>query len=99
MKRLFLGSVALVALSLGTSAGFAAEKRVPAYAPPPPPPAPVYTWSGCYVGASAGTSYGTSQHFTTAGSTISPSPVPLTAGAAITDRFDLSGFIGGGTLG
>jgi hypothetical protein len=30
MKRLFLGSVALVALSLGTSAAFAAEKRVPA---------------------------------------------------------------------
>jgi outer membrane immunogenic protein len=71
---------------------------VPAYTPPPPP-VPVYTWTGCYVGASAGTSYGHSQHFTTAGSTISPSPVPVPAGAAITDRFDLSGFIGGGTLG
>jgi outer membrane immunogenic protein len=94
MKRVFLGSVALVALSLGTSAAFAAEKRVPAYAPPPPP-APVYTWNGCYIGASAGTSWGRSQHFTTAGSTISPSPVPITAGAAITDSFDVSGFIGG----
>jgi outer membrane immunogenic protein len=99
MNRLFLGSVALVALSLGTSAAFAAEKRVPAYAPPPPPPAPVYTWSGCYVGASAGTSSGTSQHFTSAGSVVTGSPGVLPAGAAITDRFDLSGFIGGGTLG
>jgi outer membrane immunogenic protein len=85
MKRLFLGSVALVALGLGTSAAFAADRGVPAYAPPPPP-APVYTWNGCYVGASAGTSSGNSQHFDAAG-------VP------ITNSFDLSGFIGGGQLG
>jgi outer membrane immunogenic protein len=95
MKKLFLGSVALVALGLGAPAGFAAERPVPAYAPPPPPP-PAYTWSGCYVGASAGTSSGTSQHFTTAGSTnVSPS----NAGSPITESFDLSGFIGGGQLG
>src|SRR5207249_6000856 len=98
MKRLFLGSVALVALGLGAPAAFAAERPVPAYAPPPPPP-PAYTWSGCYIGASAGTSSGRSQHFTTAGSTVSPSPVPITAGAPITDSFNLSGFIGGGQLG
>jgi outer membrane immunogenic protein len=102
MKRLFLGSVALVALSLGTSAAFAAEKRVPAYTPPPPP-APVYTWSGCYVGASAGTSTGSSQHFATAGTTFN-NPAggvlnQIPAGTAITDSFDLSGFIGGGQLG
>src|SRR5262249_35971416 len=65
MKKLFLGS--LVALGLGTPAAFAAERAVPAYTPPPPPP-PAYTWTGCYVGASAGYSGGTSQHFTTAGS-------------------------------
>jgi len=83
MTKLFLGSVALVALGLGTA--FAAERPVPApaYAPPP---APVYTWNGCYVGASAGTSSGSSQHFDTAGN-------------AITNSFDLSGFIGGGQLG
>src|SRR6266540_680861 len=100
MKRLFLGSVALVALSLGTSAAFAAEKRVPAYVPPPPP-APVYTWSGCYIGASAGNSSGTSTHYTTAGSVLTPgTALPATAiGANITDSFNLSGFIGGGQLG
>ncbi len=86
MKRLFLGSVALVALGLGTPAAFAAEMRVPAYTPPPPPP-PAYTWSGCYIGASAGTSSGQSQHFRNSD------------GAAITESFDLSGFIGGGQLG
>jgi outer membrane immunogenic protein len=46
----------------------------------------VYTWNGCYVGASAGTTNGQSQHFDGAG-------VPITNG------FDLSGFIGGGQLG
>jgi outer membrane immunogenic protein len=70
---------------LGTSAAFAADRGVPAYTPPPPP-APVYTWNGCYVGASAGTLSGNSQHFDGAG-------VP------ITNSFDLSGFIGGGQLG
>jgi outer membrane immunogenic protein len=102
MKKAFLGSVALVALSLGTSAGFAAEKRVPAPAPVPPPPAPAYTWSGCYVGGSAGTSQGRSTHFTTAGSAIrtltTVGPV-LPAGVNITDSFNLSGFIGGGQVG
>jgi outer membrane immunogenic protein len=104
MKRLFLGSVALVALSLGTSAAFAAEKRVPAYVPPPPPP-PAYTWSGCYIGGNAGSSYGKSTHYTTAGSVLTPGsaasgPLPAAAiGANITDSFDLSGFIGGGQLG
>jgi outer membrane immunogenic protein len=86
MKKLFLGSAALVALGLGAPAAFAAERPVPAYAPPPPPP-PAYTWNGCYVGASAGTSSGNSQHFRNSD------------GAPITESFDLSGFIGGGQLG
>jgi outer membrane immunogenic protein len=102
MKRLFLGSVALVALSLGTSAAFAADKRVPAYTPPPPPaPAPVYTWSGCYVGASAGTSNGHSDGFTTTaeGRLLGVGPggtnAVVVAGQQRTDSFNLSGFIGG----
>src|SRR5262249_18200502 len=98
MKRLFLGSVALVALSLGTPAAMAAELARPRPAPPPPP-VPVYTWTGCYVGASAGNSSGTSQHFTTAGSRLVGTNTVLPAGANITDSFNLSGFIGGGQIG
>jgi outer membrane immunogenic protein len=62
---------------------------------------PVYTWSGCYAGASAGSSNGTSQHYTTAGSVLTPgTALPAAAvGANITDSFNLSGFIGGGQLG
>src|SRR5262245_33973881 len=102
MKRLFLGSAVLVALGFGTTAGFAAELRRPP-PPPAPAPAPVYTWSGCYIGATAGWDSGRSEHFTTAGSTLTgrgtvPGTV-LPAGVNITDNFDLTGFIGGGTLG
>ena len=105
MKKLFLGSVALVALGLVAPASFAAERPVP-YTPPPPP-VPVYTWTGCYVGASAGTSYGTSTHRTVANSVVTagpgaaPTPLPaaVAAGSNITDSFNLSGFIGGGQIG
>jgi outer membrane immunogenic protein len=85
MKRLFLGSVALVALSLGASAAFAAELR----RPPPPPPvyAPPVNWSGCYAGFLAGTKWGRSEHTETQ------------TGLPLTNDFDLTGFTGGFDLG
>src|SRR5262249_20455547 len=104
MKKLFLGSVALVALGLVAPAAFVADRAVRASAPPPPP-VPVYTWTGCYVGASAGTSNGHSDGFsTTPGSTalaLGPggTNIPLFAATQLSGSFDLSGFIGGGQLG
>jgi outer membrane immunogenic protein len=99
MKRLFLGSVALVALGLGTPAAFAADMPV---APAPVAP-PAYTWSGCYIGGGGGYSSGTSTHSTTAGSVLTQRSTafgtPLPAGANIADSFNLSGFIGTGQLG
>src|SRR6516225_5036569 len=111
MKKLFLGSVALVALGLGAPAAFAAERPVPAYAPPPPP-VPVYTWTGCYAGANAGTSTGRSTQTTLGNSILTgtplgvPAPAPLgvradgviapvPAGSSIAGDLNLSGFIGG----
>ena len=111
MKKLFLGSVALVALGLGAPAAFAAERPVPAYAPPPPP-VPVYTWTGCYAGANAGTSTGRSTQTTVANSILTPGalgvpgPAPLAVaggpviapvpvGSSIAGDLNLSGFIGG----
>jgi outer membrane immunogenic protein len=102
MKKLFLGSVALVALGLGAPAAFAAERAVPAYAPPPPP-VPVYTWSGCYVGANAGTSTGRSTQTVngssvlTGGALGAPAPAAIggLAGTSIAGDLNLSGFIGG----
>ena len=84
MKKLFLGSVALVALGLGAPVAFAAERPVPAPADtPPPPPVPVYTWTGCYAGANAGTSTGRSTQTTLGNSILTggglgvPAPAPL----------------------
>src|SRR6266404_6375363 len=102
MKKLFLGSVALVALGLGAPAALAADRAVPAYAPPPPP-VPVYTWTGCYAGANAGTSTGRSQQ-TTLGNTLltggglgvpAPARTAVPAGSSIAGDLNLSGFIGG----
>src|SRR5262249_4407193 len=104
MKNLFLGSVALVALGLAAPAAFAAERPVPFT--PPPPPVPAYTRTGCYVGAGAGPSYGTSTHSTVANSVLTsnvaappPLPAAVAAGSNIADSFNLSGFIGGGQIG
>src|SRR6516162_3612144 len=102
MKKLFLGSLALVAVGLGAPAAFAAERPVPAYAPPPPP-VPVYTWTGCYAGANAGTSTGRSTQTTlgnslvTGGALGAPAPRLLGdgGGTSIAGDLNLSGFIGG----
>src|SRR6476619_6733967 len=100
MKRVFLGSVALVALGLGTPAAFAADMRV---APAPVAP-PAYTWSGCYIGGGGGYSNGQSTQYTTAGTRVTvaggqPGAVVPPAGVNITDQFNLSGFVGTGQLG
>jgi outer membrane immunogenic protein len=50
MKKLSLMTIAIVALAAGAvdAADLVSEP------PPPPPPAPVYSWTGCYVGAGLG---------------------------------------------
>ena len=101
MKKLLLGSAALVALGLGAPAAFAAERPVPAYAPPPPP-VPVYTWTGCYAGANAGTSTGRSTQTTLGNSLLTGSALGAPprllgdgGGTSIAGDLNLSGFIGG----
>jgi outer membrane immunogenic protein len=65
MKKVLLASVATGALAIAggvtgalTTAGGAnaADLRMPLKAPPPP--APVFSWSGCYVGANWGWGWG-----------------------------------------
>jgi opacity protein-like surface antigen len=50
LKRHLLASVGLVALTTGVAS--------PASAAPPPPPAPMFSWSGFYIGAHAGYGWG-----------------------------------------
>ncbi len=64
MKKFLLGTVALVAL--GTASAFAADlpartyTKAPAYAP-----APMYNWTGIYVGGHIGAAFGGDDGFTT----------------------------------
>jgi outer membrane immunogenic protein len=59
MKKLFLASVALVALNAGGSA-LAADMPVKARRAPPPPP--VYSWTGCYIGVNGGYGWHQQRH-------------------------------------
>lgn len=56
MKKILLGTVALVALGFGPAV--AADMRMPAKAAPAPVYAPIYNWSGFYLGAHVGAGFG-----------------------------------------
>jgi outer membrane immunogenic protein len=103
MKKLLLGSVALAALGLGAPAN-AADMR----ARPLPPPVPAFSWNGCYVGFYGGYATGQSQHSTSGNAAVGTPfgavnpifPEAPTGGTGdLTDKFDMSGFVGGGTGG
>jgi outer membrane immunogenic protein len=88
MKKLFLGSVALVAM-LGGPAAFAADMR----ARPLPAPVAVANWTGCYVGLSIGTNSGKAKNEYGANS------LGIAPGTQATDDINLSGMLGGAGLG
>src|ERR1700674_4883045 len=54
MKKLFLASVAIIALAAGPANAADLAARPTYKAPPPPVVAPVYSWSGFYAGVSLG---------------------------------------------
>src|SRR5437879_2330868 len=56
MKKLWVGSLGAVALFAGGSA--LAADLAPVYKSPPPMVAPVWSWTGCYIGAHAGGGWG-----------------------------------------
>jgi outer membrane immunogenic protein len=94
----FATCIATIAALIATPA-FAADIAVKA--PPAPPLAPVYNWTGFYVGGNIGASFGRAKTdynvapvtVTTTGPTFT---IPGFAGSAITEP---SGFIGGGQIG
>ncbi|MFD2182892.1 outer membrane protein [Rhodoplanes azumiensis] len=88
MKKLLLGTVALIAIA-GTAS--AADLRMPVKAPPVV--APVFSWTGCYIGGYVGGAWraddGDTVYYDRLG-------VRATRGWGYSDD---SSFIGGGTLG
>jgi len=55
--------------------------------------APIYSWTGCYVGIEGGGNWGR------AGTTAVTSPDPAGVGLPITNKYNLSGGLAGGTVG
>ena len=80
-KNILLGAVA--ALVLGSTAVSAADLPVKAVAPI----APIYDWTGFYIGVSAGGSYGFSDH------------VDRATGVSDAGGYNVKGGLVGGTLG
>jgi outer membrane immunogenic protein len=103
MKKFLLGSIALVALNVGSA--LAADLARPVYKAPPPPPPPVYSWTGCYVGVNAGGIWSRNNNVDTVGTPISAAAT-FNAEAAVGARLatnsvaaNSNGFIGGGQIG
>src|SRR5262245_20206924 len=96
MKKL---AIAIAAIALIGTPAFAADMAVKARpAAPAPMPAPVYNWTGWYVGLNAGGAWGHSDNST---STVfndpgyfDPTSIPAIASAGAQST-DLSGFTGG----
>jgi outer membrane immunogenic protein len=98
MKKLLVSSVAAFGL-IGTPA-FAADMAVKA---PSPPPAPVYNWTGFYVGGNIGASFGRAK------TDINAAPMtvtttfgtfgPFTPGLPSSQQVEPAGIIGGGQVG
>ena len=92
MKRLMLGSVGL--LALGLSSAFAADLAVKA--PPAYVPAPVWSWTGFYIGGNVGAGWGTTEANL---NSISIGGLGSFADNLPIDQNSRSGFLGGGQIG
>jgi outer membrane immunogenic protein len=89
MKKILIATAAMASL-FGTSA-FAADLPAKVYTKAPVVVAPVYDWTGFYIGGNIGYSWGRSSDTTTI---TGVGAVPL-----IYDRSNLNGVVGGGQVG
>ena len=86
MKRTLLAGVGLLAVAVATQPAFAADMPRPVTKASVPVAAPLFNWSGFYVGATAGWGWGNSRICNESNDECSP-------------EFDVDGFIAGGTVG
>jgi outer membrane immunogenic protein len=96
MRRLTLALISAVSVIAFTQMASSADLGRPAYQAPPQPPAPLFSWTGFYIGGSLGARFTDITWTTTAiGSPLGP-PDPTTSPVSV---FDSSSFRGGGYVG
>ncbi|MDQ8728526.1 outer membrane beta-barrel protein [Bradyrhizobium sp. LHD-71] len=100
IKRIALASLAVVGLS---SAALAADMRMPVKAPPPMP-APIFTWTGFYIGGFVGGAFADKDAVSTEPQACAGAACVFLftqpGGIVSNNAYDLdSSFIGGGTVG
>ena len=86
MRRMMITMAGLAALSLAAGQALAADMARPVYKAPVAPPAPIYNWTGCYIGANVGAAWA---HVDVDN---------VTTGGSIS-RTSNTGFAGGGQIG
>jgi outer membrane immunogenic protein len=87
MRIKFWMSIATLAAVIASGSAWAAD-FAPVYKAPVP-----FSWTGCYVGIEGGGAWGRSQHIDVT------SPNPTAVGLPITNEFNMSGGLVGGTAG
>jgi outer membrane immunogenic protein len=110
MKRILIGSAAVVSL-LSAASAFAADLSPRMYTKAPPPAAVVYDWTGFYIGGNIGYSWGRAgtdgdltgtqnvSVFRTAGPNLVSSVNSVLGALPLTGRANVNGLIGGGQAG
>ena len=93
MKKLLRGTIGLLAAITTTLPAIAADLPARTYTKAPAYAAPVYNWTGCYLGIEGGGNWGRTSSTAVAG------PNPALVGLPITGSYDLSGALAGGTFG
>lgn len=86
MRRLLLSALALSGAVIASSVASAAD--MPTRYKAPPPPAPVWSWTGLYIGAHVGSGWGTTE-----------SEINFGGGVFPISQTQTNGFLGGGQIG
>ncbi len=102
LKRIVTGGLATLGIAFLINQAQAADLgRRPAYVPPAPP-APVYNWTGFYIGVNGGAGWGTSESTVNLATPAIPAfgiIVPPIAFAFPLSSHNVNGFLGGGQIG
>jgi len=95
MHRIPLAIITAASLAIGLSQfASAADMARPAYKAPMPPPAPIYNWTGCYIGGNIGGAWGNVDVTdVNTGATVSPNNSGFAGGVQVGCDYQMSQWV------